>query len=82
MTDYAKVLAHFHPDRKWSLNNNDYEQLTMLDSGSKPTKKSLDDAWPEVQTKIAAEIEAKTVAKANALTKLGLTADEAAALFG
>ncbi len=82
MTDYAKVLAHLHPDRKWSLNNNDYEQLTMLDSGSKPTKKSLDDAWPEVQTKIAAEIEAKAAARQAVLDKLGLTADEAVALFG
>lgn len=48
MTDYAAVLSAKHPGREWSINANDYEQLFMLDGGNKPSKKSLDDAWPEV----------------------------------
>jgi len=85
MIDYTLVLSRRHADRQWSLNGNNYEGLTVLDGGSKPTKKSLDDAWPEVQAEIAAEAEAKVAARATALAKLkvlGLTDDEIAALIG
>ena len=67
------------------LDGDDYEGLTMLDGGSKPTKKSLDDAWIDVQAEIAAEAEAKVAARASALAKLkvlGLTDDEVVALVG
>jgi hypothetical protein len=49
--DYALVLTH-HPDyagRLWTMTDNDYATLTMTDGGPKPTKKSLDAAWPQVQ---------------------------------
>jgi hypothetical protein len=49
MTDYALVLTKLHPGREWSLDGNDYSTLTILDGGSKPTKKSLDDAWSSVE---------------------------------
>jgi len=49
MTDYALVLSREYPDREWSLNGNDYASLIMHDDGPKPTKKTLDDKWVQVQ---------------------------------
>jgi hypothetical protein len=85
MTDYATVLTRRHPGREWKLEGDDYAGLTMLDDGSKPSKKSLDDAWPDVQAEIATEMQAKRAARESALAKLaglGLTDDEIAALVG
>jgi len=85
MTDYATVLTRRHAGREWALNGDDYEGLTMLDGGSKPSKASLDVAWPEVQAEIAAEQAAATAAAASGRAKLaalGLTDDEINALLG
>lgn len=85
MTDYAAVMTRRHSGREWTLAGDNYEGLTMLDGGSKPTKKSLDDAWPDVQQEIVAEREAKLAARTAALAKLaalGLTDAEIAALTG
>ena len=49
MTDYALVLTREYPGREWSLNGNDYASLIMHDDGPKPTKKTLDDKWAQVQ---------------------------------
>jgi hypothetical protein len=49
MTDYAAVLNAIRPGASWSLNGDDYAGLTWLDDSPKPTKKTLDDAWPQVQ---------------------------------
>ena len=49
MTDYPAVLAAIRPGAEWSLNGDDYSALTWLDDSPKPTKKTLDDAWPQVQ---------------------------------
>ena len=85
MTDYAQVLQRRHSGREWTLDGDDYEGLTMLDSGSKPSKASLDAAWPDVQAEIAAEQAAITAAAASGRAKLaalGLTDDEINALLG
>lgn len=85
MTDYAAVLSRRHAGREWTLNGDDYEGLTMLDGGSKPSKKSLDDAWLDVQAEIAAEHQAKIDAHNSALAKLaalGLTEEEVNAIIG
>ena len=85
MTDYATVLTRRHADREWQLDGDDYAGLTMLDGGSKPSKASLDAAWPEVQAEIAAEQAAATAAAASGRAKLaalGLTDDEINALLG
>jgi len=85
MTDYAAVLKRRYRGRQWAINANDYDQLTMLDDGPKPTKKELDDAWPDVALQIAAEIDQRAAVKTSAHAKLealGLTADEIAALVG
>jgi len=49
MTDYAAVLAAIRPGAQWSLDGNDYAGLTWLEDTPKPTKKTLDDAWPQVK---------------------------------
>jgi len=49
MTDYPAVLTAIRPDAEWTLNGDDYDGLTWLDDSPKPTKKTLDDAWPQVQ---------------------------------
>lgn len=85
MTDYSAVLSRRHPGRQWTLNGDDYEGLTMLDADEKPTKKSLDDAWPAVKTEIEAELAAKehaVTSARNKLAALGLTVDEIKALVG
>jgi hypothetical protein len=85
MTDYAAVLTRRHKGREWKLEGDDYAGLTILDDGVKPSKKLLDDAWPEVQAEIAADAAAKVAARASALAKLadlGLTEAEVAAILG
>lgn len=85
MTDYAAVLTRRHAGREWKLEGDDYDGLTMLDGGTKPTKKQLDDAWPAVRDEIAAEAQQRIAARKSALDKLkalGLTDDEIAALVG
>ena len=85
MTDFAAVLTRRHSGREWTLNGDDYTGLTMLDGGDKPSKASLEAAWPSVQAEIASEAEAKIAARNSALTKLkalGLTDAEVAALVG
>ena len=49
MTDYPAVLAALYPDAEWTLNGDDYAGLTWLSDTPKPTKKKLDDAWPQVE---------------------------------
>jgi hypothetical protein len=49
MTDYAAVLTAIRPGTQWTLDGDDYSGLTWLDESPKPTKKTLDDAWPQVQ---------------------------------
>jgi len=49
MTDYAAVLIANYPGAQWSLNGDNYAGLTWLDDSPKPTKKTLDDAWPDVE---------------------------------
>ena len=82
MSDYAAILTRRYAGKQWTLDGDDYTGLTWLDDSAKPTKAKLDGLWAEVQQEIADEKIAKAEAKASALAKLGLTADEAAALFG
>jgi len=49
MTDYAAVLVRNYPDAEWSLNGDDYAGLVWLSDSPKPTRKTLEDAWPQVQ---------------------------------
>lgn len=85
MIDYAAVMSKRHPNREWLLNGDDYDGLVMLDGAPKPSKKSLEEAWPEVAAEIAAEADQRAAAKVSARAKLaalGLTEAEVAALLG
>lgn len=82
MTDYATVLTRRYVNDQWILDGDDYAGLTWLSDTPKPTKAKLDGLWAEVQQEIADEQIAKNAARQAVLDKLGLTADEAAALFG
>lgn len=48
-TDYTAVLNAIRPGTTWALNGDDYDGLVWLDESPKPMKKTLDDAWPQVQ---------------------------------
>lgn len=82
MIDYTIILTRRYADKQWTLNGNDYDGLIWLDDTAKPTKTKLDSLWAEVQQEIADEKTAKAATRQAILDKLGLTADEAAALFG
>ena len=49
MTDYAAVLAANYPGAQWSMTDNDYATLEWYDDTPKPTKATLDAAWPTVE---------------------------------
>jgi len=51
MTDYAAVLTVLFPDALWGMTDNDLSTLTWdaSNSDSRPTKKQLDAAWPQLQ---------------------------------
>jgi len=69
MTDYPAVLAAIRPGAAWTLDGDDYAGLTWLDESPKPTKKTLDDAWPQVQYERAyAAVEAQRRARYQAET--------------
>lgn len=69
MTDYAAVLNAIRPGALWSIVNNDYSTLDWQDDSPKPTKKTLDDAWPQVDYERAyAAVEAARRARYQAET--------------
>ena len=82
MIDYATILNSRYAGKQWILNGDDYEGLIWLDDSTKPTKAKLDGLWAEVQTEITAKANAKVATRQAVFDKLGLTADEAAALLG
>jgi hypothetical protein len=83
--DYAIILTTKFQGSEWILDGDSYEGLTWLTDSPKPTKKALEDLWPEVQAEVAAKAQAKIDAKASAIAKLealGLTVQEVEAAFG
>ena len=82
MIDYTAILSRKYKDSQWNLNGDDYAGLTWLSDDAKPTKKTLDDLWPEVVAEIEAEKNLKSEAKSALLDRLGITADEAKLLLG
>jgi hypothetical protein len=81
----ATILSTKFADSEWTLDGDDYSGLTWLSDTTKPTKKQLEDLWPEVQSELAAKAQAKIDAKASAISKLqalGLTVQEVEVAFG
>lgn len=81
----AMILTRKFPNTQWNLLDNDYAELEWLSDTPKPSKKTLEGLWVEVQAEIAEERQAKEDARASAIGKLealGLTVDEVSAAFG
>jgi hypothetical protein len=83
--DIAQVLTKRFPDAEWTLNGDSYSGLTWLSDTTKPTLKTLEGLWADVEAEIAAEAQSKVDAKASAVAKLqalGLTVEEVQVAFG
>ncbi len=83
--DIAQVLSNRFPGAEWTLDGNDYTGLTWLSDTPKPSLKTLEGLWADVQAEIAAEAQSRVDAKASAVAKLqalGLTVEEVEAAFG
>jgi hypothetical protein len=60
MINYPSVLNAIRPGAQWTLDGDEYAGLTWLDESPKPTQKTLDDAWPQIQYDLVyAEVERK-----------------------
>jgi hypothetical protein len=82
MIDYTAILSRRYSGKEWTLNGDEYDGLIWLSDSAKPSKTTLDGLWAEVQQEINNEISTKAAQRQAVLDKLGLTADEAAALLG
>ena len=83
--DISMILTRRYEGSEWTLDGDDYTGLTWLSDTPKPSKKTLEGLWAEVQTEIAEEAQAKLDAKASAIAKLealGLTVEEVSSAFG
>ena len=49
MTNIPAVLESIRPGAQWTLTGHEYDGLTWLDDSPKPSRKTLDDAWPQVE---------------------------------
>jgi hypothetical protein len=81
--DIAAILTVKYSGSEWTLDGDNYSGLNWLSDSAKPSKKQLEDLWPEVQFDLAAKEKAKIEAKVSLLAKLaalGLTEEEIAAL--
>ena len=57
--DITQILTRRYPGTEWTLNGDSYSGLTWLSEGKKPTKKSLEAEWAQVEYEIAyAKVEA------------------------
>lgn len=81
MIDYAAILTLRYPDSEWTLNGDDYSGLIWLSETTKPAKKELDAEWDSVKAELEATAAAKEAARAELLTRLGITAEEAKLLL-
>lgn len=83
--DIAIILSRRYEGSEWTLDGDSYTGLTWLSDTPKPSKKTLEGLWVEVQAEIAGERQAKEDAKASAIAKLealGLTVEEVSVAFG
>ena len=77
------IISSKFPGSECYLSGDEYEGLIWLSNTPKPTKKQLEDFWPEVEAELKANAQAQANARKSALAKLaalGLTEAEIAAL--
>ena len=53
--DISQILTRRFKGAEWTLDGDEYVGLTWLSDDPKPTKKTLESWWPEVETEIARE---------------------------
>ena len=82
MTNYVTVLETKYVGEQWSITGNDYKTLEWYGASTKPTQSKLDSLWAEVQKEILNKKTTEATTRQAVLDKLGLTADEVAALLG
>lgn len=49
MIDYTLILAEFYADAGWSVIGDDYDSLVWEGPGEKPSRDTLDAAWPDAE---------------------------------
>ena len=76
-----KALKNLAPDAEWTLSGDDYADLIWLSEGTPPTLEAIESEIEQIPVKAAAALKEAQTAKAALLTKLGITADEAALLL-
>jgi hypothetical protein len=81
MTDYSAVLRVAYKDAAWAIDGAKYEGIIWLDDAPMPSREQMDALWPDVQSQMAAAVDARASALAK-LQALGLTEAEALALVG
>ena len=77
----AKALQILAPSAEWTLAGDDYSKIEWLSDISQPTAKQVADKIAELPAIEAAALAAAADAKAALLTRLGITAEEAALLL-
>ena len=82
MATATEVLEYLRPKGGWTIYGEDFASLIYEDKCLPITKKEFDDAFALFDKAKSDAHAAKEVAKQAILTKLGLTADEAALLLG
>ena len=83
--DIPQILSRKYSGAEWTLDGDDYTGLTWLSDTPKPSKKTLEGLWADVQAEIAGERQAKEDARVSAIGKLqalGLTVEEVSSAFG
>ena len=53
--DIATILTKRYPGSEWTLDGDNYSGLTWISGGKKPTKKSLEAEWAQVEYEAACE---------------------------
>ena len=76
MSNYSTILLRRYAGKEWTLDGDDYNGLTWLSDGEKPSKATLDGLWASVQQEIVDEATTKAAARTALLTRLGITEAE------
>ena len=78
----AQAIKNLQPTAEFTYQENDYSTVNwlILDSDA-PTQKQIDDEIKRIKAAEIADAQAKATAKSALLSKLGITAEEAALLL-
>ena len=82
MSYLTKAIFNLKPNAEFSYQDDDYSTIKwdVLD-GTAPTQKQIDDEIKRIKAAEITDAQVKATAKAALLSKLGITAEEAALLL-